>query len=134
MNVFALRLKPDDDLKMSLQNFAEIQGIEAGFMITTVGSLKQATLRFANQSQTDCLQERFEIVSLVGTLSVHGSHIHIALAGESGKMIGGHIVEGCLINTTAEIIIGEIPDQRFTRELDGVTGDRELVISPRMMS
>ncbi|MFP4124477.1 PPC domain-containing DNA-binding protein [Coleofasciculus sp.] len=71
MQIFAIRLKPNDDLKASLGHFVKQHQIEAGFMITAVGSLKQATLRFAGQNYAQAFKRRFEIVSLVGTLSIH---------------------------------------------------------------
>ena len=48
MKVFALRLKPDEDLRQSLKSFAQEQGIKAGFILTAIGSLKQAKIRFAD--------------------------------------------------------------------------------------
>jgi predicted DNA-binding protein with PD1-like motif len=91
MKIFALRLKPNQDLKESLKNFVTSNNIEAGFILTTVGSLKQATLRFANQNDSKVLQDKFEIVSLVGTLSTHGIHLHISISDKDGKTIGGHL-------------------------------------------
>ncbi len=124
----ALRLIPQQDLKVELDHFARQQAIEAACILTGIGSLTQATLRLANQSQARVYAEKFEIVSLAGVLSRHGSHYHIALADETGQTIGGHLLEGCLIYTTAEIVIGVLPALSFTREYDETTGYKELVI------
>ncbi len=75
MRIFPIRLKPGEDLKESLRCFVEHNNIQAGFILTAVGSLKQATLRFANRDNPQVLNEKFEIVSLVGTLSTHGLHL-----------------------------------------------------------
>ena len=131
MKVFATRLQPDQDLKNSLKEFVERNDIEAGFVLTAVGSLKQANLRFAGQNTPQLFKENFEIVSLVGTLSLNGSHLHISLANHEGKTIGGHLVEGCMIYTTAEIIIGASQYHRFMRSFDEQTGCLELEIKPR---
>lgn len=128
MKIFATRLKPDQDLKASLTSFVEQNNIQAGFILTAVGSLKQATLRFANQDNYQVFQERFEIVSLVGTLSIHSSHLHLSISDENGKTIGVHLVEGCLIYTTAEIVIGTSEDFIFMRTVDENTGYKELEI------
>jgi predicted DNA-binding protein with PD1-like motif len=72
MKIFATRLKPNQDLKESLKSFVKQNNIQSGFILTAVGSLKQATLRFANRDNAQVFNERFEIVSLVGTLSIHG--------------------------------------------------------------
>jgi hypothetical protein len=134
MKIFALRLKPNQDLKESLKNFVISNNIEAGFILTTVGSLKQATLRFANQNDSKVLQDKFEIVSLVGTLSTHGIHLHISISDKDGKTIGGHLEKGCLIYTTAEIVIGVSKDFIFVRTLDENTGYKELEIQPKFLN
>jgi len=134
MRIFALRLKPNQDLKESLKNFVISNNIEAGFILTTVGSLKQATLRFANQNDSKVLQNKFEIVSLVGTLSTHGIHLHISISDKDGKTIGGHLEKGCLIYTTAEIVIGVSEDFIFVRTVDENTGYKELEIQPRFLN
>ncbi len=131
MKTFALRLKPEQDLKKSLKNFVVANNIEAGFILTAVGSLQQATIRFANQNESNVLLDKFEIVSLVGTLSVNGIHLHISISDSQGITRGGHLVDGCLIYTTAEIVIGESKDLIFSRELDKQTGYLELAIYQR---
>jgi len=132
MKIFAIRLKPNQDLKESLKNFVTSNNIEAGFILTTVGSLKQATLRFANQNDSKVLQDKFEIVALVGTLSTHGIHLHISISDKDGKTIGGHLEKGCLIYTTAEIVIGVSEDFIFVRTVDENTGYKELEIQPKI--
>jgi len=134
MKIFALRLKPNQDLKESLKNFVTSNNIEAGFILTTFGSLKQASLRFANQNDSKVLHDKFEIVSLVGTLSTHGIHLHISISDKDGKTIGGHLEKGCLIYTTAEIVIGVSEDFIFVRTVDENTGYKELEIQPRFLN
>jgi predicted DNA-binding protein with PD1-like motif len=128
MKVFALRLIPDQDLHKSLKQFVNANQVQAGFMLTAVGSLKQAAIRFANQNTSQVLEGKFEIISLAGTLSIQGIHLHIALADQAGQMMGGHLSEGCLIYTTAEIVIGESKELRFDRKLDQQTGFKELTV------
>lgn len=134
MNIFAIRLKPNEDLKVSLNTFVQQNDIQAGFILTGVGSLKQATLRFASQNYSQVFKQRLEIVSLVGTLSTHGLHLHISLSDRHGKTIGGHLLEGCIIYTTAEIVIGTSEDFTFLRTVDETTGYKELEIQPKTMS
>lgn len=134
MNIFVIRLKPDEDLKQSLIHFVQENNIQAGFILTGVGSLKQATMRFASQKYSQVFKQQFEIVSLVGTLSTHGLHIHISLSDRHGKTLGGHLLEGCMIYTTAEIVIGTSEDLIFLRTLDESTGYKELDIQPQSLS
>ena len=130
MKIFATRLQPDQDLKSSLKEFVERNAVKAGFILTAVGSLKQANLRFAGRNTPQLFKENFEIVSLVGTLSLNGSHLHISLANQEGKTIGGHLAEGSIINTMAEIVLGASQDHTFTRSFDQQTGFLELEIKP----
>jgi predicted DNA-binding protein with PD1-like motif len=126
--IYALRLRPGQDLRTELERFAKERNIKAGFIMTAVGSLKKAALRLADQSATSSFEGKYEIVSLVGTLSPDGVHLHISLSDSNGKTIGGHLVAGCEIYTTAEIIVGEATGIIFTREKDKTTGYQELKI------
>lgn len=131
MKIHALRLTPGQDLRRELEAFTRKEHLQAGFIITCVGSLQQAVIRPANQPDALTRVEKFEIVSLTGTLSPDGPHLHIALSDSLGNTFGGHLLEGNLIYTTAEIVIGEAENLRFTRETDPVTTYKELKISPR---
>ena len=114
-----------------LAEFVATNHIQAGFILSAIGSLQTASLRFANQPTSEVLDGKFEIVALNGTLSVHGSHLHLAIADETGRMLGGHLTEGCIIYTTAEIVIGESPNLTFLRSPDVQTGFLELDIKKR---
>jgi len=128
MKVCALRLKPNEDLKQSLTEFVKINHLESGFILTAVGSFQQVTLRFSGHPYAQAFKSLFEIISLVGTLSPDGLHLHMAVADASGKIIGGHLMDGCIIYTTAEIIIGSSEDLTFIRSFDDETGYNELEI------
>jgi predicted DNA-binding protein with PD1-like motif len=43
-------------------------------------------------------------------------------------MTGGHLMEDSIIRTTAEIVLGVLPDGVFLRDIDPVTGYKELQI------
>lgn len=128
ITAIALRLLPGQDLKHELDRYVQQHQIQAACILTCVGSLTQAVLRFAGQADGILHQGRFEIVSLVGTLSVEGLHLHMAIADSTGRTLGGHVMTGCTIYTTAEVVLGSLPDYRFVRKLDQTTGYRELTI------
>ena len=128
MKILPLRLKPSQDLRQSLKDFAQSQNIEAGFILSAIGSLKQAAIRFADREEITLLQDKFEILSLNGTVANTGVHLHIAISDRTGKAIGGHLVDGCTIYTTAEIVIGVTEEFRFLRTTDTETGYLELDI------
>jgi len=127
-NVHAIRLKPGQDLKKSIQDFVVEKNIQAGWIISIAGSLTNYNIRFANVDSGTKGNGHFEILTLSGTLSVNGSHLHVSVSDSTGKCIGGHLLEGCLVYTTAEIIIGESKQLRFTRANDGTTPWQELQI------
>jgi predicted DNA-binding protein with PD1-like motif len=59
-------------------------------------------------------------------------HVHLSASDNTGKTVGGHLVVGCEINTTSEIVIGEANDLVFAREIDDMYGYEELVVKPRI--
>ena len=128
MKCYILRLKPGQDLKEERESFTIKNKIKAGFILTCVGSLSKACLRLADE-YVKYFNKKFEIVSLTGTLSKDGVHLHLSISDNKGNTIGGHLKEGCLINTTAEIIIGCLENCLFTREFDSITGFKELKVS-----
>ena len=131
-HVYALRLSPNQDLKQEIEAFAKANNIQAGYIITCVGSLKKANLRLANKPEATTWEEKFEIVSLVGTFGADsGMHLHASISDGTGKTIGGHLMDGNLIYTTAEIIIGEVLDVKFARRLDSITTYDELFIEKK---
>jgi hypothetical protein len=132
MTIYAIRLQPGQDLKRELDNFAKTQQLQAGFIITCVGSLQKVTIRPADQQIPLHREQKFEIVSLVGTLSPDGSHVHVSLSDSTGATIGGHLLEGNEIYTTAEIVIGEAEHLQFRRETDLVTTFKELTVKKRV--
>ena len=129
MKTFALRVKPGQDLKRALVAFSVENSLQAGFILTCVGSLRQAALRLANQPATTTYQGKYEIVSLTGTLCPDGVHLHISLSDGQGQTIGGHLQDGNLVYTTAEIVVGELEDVAFRRPVDPDTGYDELLVS-----
>lgn len=71
-----------------------------------------------------------EILTLAGSLSPDGAHLHISVADADGRVTGGHVAPGCIVRTTAEILLAALPDVRFSREPDPASGWDELAIRP----
>jgi predicted DNA-binding protein with PD1-like motif len=128
MKVHVLRLGPGEDLRDALDGFAHAERIDAGAVLTCVGSLRRAALRFAGEDEVSVRDDRYEIVSLVGTVSAAGSHLHVSLCDAQGRTLGGHLAPGSQVHTTAEIALGVIEGLRFAREPDAETGYSELRI------
>jgi uncharacterized protein len=128
MKVVPLRLQPGVDLSQALETWMGEQQEQAGCVISAVGSLSVAELRFAGAAAATTIHGKLEILSLSGTLSPDGAHLHIAVADSRGAVIGGHLCPGSLVRTTAELVIGLLPEWRFSRERDPATGYGELAI------
>lgn len=129
MKTHTFRLKPRQDLFDSIEAYVKQCAIEAGCVLSAVGSLTRATLRLANREYYNEYEGFFEIVSMTGTVSTHGSHLHIAISDGDGNTIGGHLVSGCKIYTTAEIVIAELDDVVYKRELlENDSGYEELTV------
>ncbi len=129
LKIHVFRLKPGTDLRAGIEDFAKQEKIEAGWVMTCVGSLTQTHLRFANQPNGTKANGHFEIVSLVGTVSVNGNHLHLSVSDSLGQTTGGHLLPENLVYTTAEIVIGESRNHIFTREKDGTTPWEELQVN-----
>jgi predicted DNA-binding protein with PD1-like motif len=130
MSTLTLRLRPGQDLRQQLAAVVQAQQIRGGAVLTCVGSLTQVTLRLANQEGPSVYRGHFEIVSLVGTLAESGSHLHLSVSDSTGRTIGGHLLDGNLIYTTAEIVLGVLDDVEFRRETDPAFGYKELTVYP----
>ncbi len=131
MRVVPLRLRPGDDLRLALEAWMAEQEEMAGCVLSAVGSLSQARLRLAGATQPTTIHGDLELLSLSGTLATEGAHLHIALADASGAVLGGHLAAGSLVRTTAELVMGLLPEWQFSRALDAATGYAELSIQRR---
>jgi predicted DNA-binding protein with PD1-like motif len=120
------RLMPDEDLKEGIINIIDQNEIKSGVILCIIGSLNSATLRMADE-KIKTFKEPFEIVSAEGTIAENGIHVHIAISNSDGRVIGGHLRKGCIINTTAEISILKT-NKSLKRIFDPKTGYKELVV------
>ena len=129
MKTYAFRLHRGADLLQSIRTFSTEQHIQAGFIGACVGCVSTAKIRDAGGINIRRLDEPMEIVSLTGTVSEERCHLHISFSRKDLSTVGGHLVEGCLINTTAEIVLCELPEITFHPVFDPQTGYDELEIT-----
>ncbi len=123
------RLLPKTDLLESLKTFLIHENISAGCILSCAGSLNPAVLRLSDHDYGTYYDRPVEIVSLSGTVSTEGCHLHMSIADEEGNVMGGHVLSGSKIYTTAEIVIGQLPELKFTRQPCLISGYSELIIS-----
>ncbi len=130
MQALPLRLLPQQDLRATLEALLARHGASAAFVLQGIGSLSMARLRFAGMTQVAELRGDMELLTIAGTLSPDGAHLHLSVADAEGKVSGGHADYGCIIRTTAEILVALLPLHSFSREMDETLGFRELVVRP----
>ena len=123
-----LRLLPGDDLRGALEAAVAAQGCTAAFVLAGIGSLAQTRLRLAGAEALQVLDGDVEILTLSGSIAANGAHLHMSVAEADGRVLGGHVAPGCLIRTTAELLLALLPDEYFTRDLDPATGYAELLV------
>ena len=130
MKIIVKRLLPNQDIKVNLISFLEENQLSAAAIISAVGSVKEYVIRVSDGSSVISGNDNREIVSLSGILTKDGIHVHLSLSGLDGSVIGGHLMEGCLVNTTLEVVLMSLEDD-LSREFDSDTGYKELVIKKR---
>jgi len=131
MKTLPLRLSPGDDLRAALDAALGATDCEAAFVVSGIGSLREARLRYAGRDAPHRVVGDLEILTLAGTLCAGGSHLHASLADADGRVFGSHVAPGCIVRTTAEILLALLDDVRFARAPDAATGYAELAIRPR---
>ncbi len=132
MKTVSIRLHDGQDLLLEIQKIVAENDIQAGVVLSAVGSLRESKIRvpIIDGEVKYITPSNLEIDNLHGTVSAQGAHLHISVSDIEGKVLGGHIKEGCIVRTTCELVIGILDDTIFMREPDNETGFDELVISP----
>ena len=128
MKTYGIRLRRGMDLLESIEKFCIEKDIKAGVLLSGVGCVTKAQVRDASGVTIVAVDEPMEIVSLMGTVSAKRCHLHVSFSKEDLSVIGGHLVKGCIINTTCEMVIGEMDGYRYDVEFDEETGYDELIM------
>lgn len=131
MQALPLRLAPGQDLRAALDGITAAHGVDAAFVLQGIGSLSIARIRCAGREDALELHGDTEILTLAGTLAADGMHLHISVADAQGHVFGGHVERGCIVRTTAEILVALLPDHRFSRVPDAGSGYRELLVEEK---
>ncbi len=125
--IFA-RMEPGEDVLETIETVAAEYGIKSG-QVTLIGVISGATLGYfhieANEYRDFTVDEDVEVVSCIGNIStLNGKamvHAHMIVADEAGKCYGGHLMSGCRVSVTIELVILETAVE-LTRARDEKTG------------
>ena len=131
MKCHCIRLRRGEDLMLSIKEICKEKKIAAGVVLSAVGCISEGRVRDASGVTIRDITEHCEIVSLNGTVSEARCHLHISLSREDLSTIGGHLVSGCIVNTTCELVIAELPGIQFGVEEDSETGYDELIFQEK---
>ena len=105
MHALPLHLGPGSDLRHSLEQLAAEQLI-SGFVLGVVGNLSQAAFQCPGQAGPTILEGDLEIITLQGTLSPQGVHLHLSFSDGSCQVWGGHLEPGTLVQKGADLLVG----------------------------
>ena len=125
--IHCIRLRRGEDLMESIKALCRENHILSGVILSGVGCILRGRVRDASGVTIRDITEHCEIVSLNGTVSQTRCHVHIALSKEDLSTIGGHLCPGCIVNTTCELVIQELPGISIGVEFDEETGYDELI-------
>jgi predicted DNA-binding protein with PD1-like motif len=120
-----VRLQPGSDLRDALEALAPADG---AFVVAGIGSLVNPVLRLAGTDHETHLAGPFEILSLAGTVTPQGAHLHVAVADLYGHVTGGHVARGNRVRTTVEVLLVGADGWRLGRTHDQQTGYFELTV------
>jgi hypothetical protein len=123
--IFA-RLFEDEDLLETITQTAEKGKVQAGFFVL-IGTLKKAKMGFFHQGRYQPIEmaEPLEIVSCTGNIAIKENqpfvHAHIAVSNRKGEVFGGHVLPGCIVAATGELVLIEAINVGLQRKLDAKT-------------
>jgi glutaredoxin/predicted DNA-binding protein with PD1-like motif len=105
MHVVPLQLAPGSDLRRSLEDVARARGA-SGFVLGVVGDLSRAAFQCPGQPGPTVMEGDLEIITLNGTLSPEGVHLHLSLSDGACQVWGGHLEPGSLVRKGAHVLVG----------------------------
>ncbi len=124
--IICKRLRRGQDLLLEIKEIAKKEQLKGAVVLSAVGCISEGRLRDASGVNIRQIREHCEIVSMTGTVSEARCHVHIALSKEDLSTIGGHLVPGCVINTTCELVLMETGFS-YGVEFDPETGYDEII-------
>ncbi|MDH5448998.1 MAG: DNA-binding protein [Candidatus Bathyarchaeota archaeon] len=118
------RLFEDEDLLTTITSTAKQNNVNSGFFFL-IGTLKKTVLGYYKEGKYEPIEKDgpLEIVSCMGNISVKDKaelvvHGHIVVSDNKGDAFGGHILPGCLVGATAELVLVEVESGALKREFD----------------
>ena len=105
MRAVPLHLEAGIDVRRSLEQLA-LEHNAGGFVLSVVGNLSQAAFACPGKSAPTVLAGELEIITLQGTISPDGVHLHLSFSDASCQVWGGHLEHGTLVLRGADLLVG----------------------------
>ena len=105
MRAVPLHLEAGSDVRRSLEQLA-LEHNAGGFVLSVVGNLSQAAFACPGKSAPTVLAGELEIITLQGTISPDGVHLHLSFSDASCQVWGGHLEPGTLVLRGADLLVG----------------------------
>ena len=129
MQSLPLKLAPGSDLRLSLEELAQRDSI-SGFVLGVVGNLTKASFQCPGQAEPTVLEGDLEVITLNGTFSPEGVHLHLSLSDGACQVWGGHLEPGTIVQKGVDLLIGVL-DQREGRPARQTAAPRiEIAVLP----
>ncbi|MCB4388917.1 PCC domain-containing protein [Synechococcus sp. MU1617] len=129
MQPLPLKLAPGSDLRLSLEALAQRDGI-SGFVLGVVGNLTKASFQCPGQAEPTVLEGDLEVITLNGTFSPEGVHLHLSLSDGACQVWGGHLEPGTIVQKGVDLLIGVL-EQRKGRPARQTAAPRiEIAVLP----
>ena len=130
MKTLVFRILPKQDLRQEINAHCRNANVISGSILSAVGCVSKAVVRIADGITVQTKQADMEIVSLTGTITRDGDHLHILCIDIDHQPFGGHLKEGTIVNTTCEVVIADFSDEwTLHRSFDMQTGYDELTVT-----
>ena len=131
MQPLPLKLAPGSDLRLSLEELAQREGI-SGFVLGVVGNLTKASFQCPGQAESTVLEGDLEVITLNGTFSPEGVHLHLSLSDGACQVWGGHLEPGTIVQKGVDLLIGVLEQRegRPARQTAAATPRIEIAVLP----
>ena len=131
MQPLPLKLAPGSDLRLSLEKLAQQDGI-SGFVLGVVGNLTKASFQCPGQAEPTVLEGDLEVITLNGTFSPEGVHLHLSLSDGACQVWGGHLEPGTIVQKGVDLLIGVLEQRegRPARQTAAAAPRMEIAVLP----
>ena len=131
MQPLPLKLAPGSDLRLSIEELAQRDGI-SGFVLGVVGNLTKASFQCPGQAEPTVLEGDLEVITLNGTFSPEGVHLHLSLSDGACQVWGGHLEPGTIVQKGVDLLIGVLEQRegRPARQTAAAAPRIEIAVLP----